>query len=117
MNDLFNCVQFTIAAASYKTPVLTKEVLQHIDYSAAPCIIQKEIKGKKANAVGGTIKAAIVKDDPQAQNIIFPCYFDQKPFYMISNVANKVGWSTFKKNAYSTNSCRKISFCFLQAII
>ncbi len=56
----FSSVQFTVAVASYKTQALTQGLLHEKGCGALLCIIKKEVKGKKANAVRGTIKAAIL---------------------------------------------------------
>ncbi len=61
MDNLFNSVQFTIAAAGCKTKLLTQVVLRKSGRGAPPCVIQEEINGKKAEAAHGTVKAAVLK--------------------------------------------------------
>ena len=66
MDNLFNSVLFTVAAANCKTKVNTQGVLQKSGQGAPPCVMQEEVKGKAAEAIHGTVKAAVLKGDPRA---------------------------------------------------
>eukprot|EP00569_Conticribra_weissflogii_P012303 CAMPEP_0171382564 /NCGR_PEP_ID=MMETSP0879-20121228/34535_1 /TAXON_ID=67004 /ORGANISM="Thalassiosira weissflogii, Strain CCMP1336" /LENGTH=82 /DNA_ID=CAMNT_0011894359 /DNA_START=30 /DNA_END=278 /DNA_ORIENTATION=+ len=58
-----------------------------------PCVIQEDEKnGKRAGAAQGTVKAAVLKGDPRASNVIVASVYGQKPFYMISSVAKNITW-------------------------
>jgi len=114
MDNLFNSVKFSIAAANCKTKVLTQGVFRKNSRGAPPIVFQEEVTGKKAEAARGTVKAAVLKGDPRAQGLIVASCFDQKPFYMVSDVATKVGWNAVEKKVFSHSANKKIIYRFLR---
>ncbi len=113
MDNLFNSVQFSIAAANCKTKVLTQRILRKNGRGAPPIIFQEEVTGKKAEATRGTVKAAVLKGDSCAQGLIVASCFDQKPFDMVSNVTTKVGWNVVEKKVQSQSAKKNNIYCFL----
>ncbi len=84
MDNLFNSVQFTVAAAMCKTMVLTQGVLWKNGRGVPPCIVQEEVIGKKAEAARGTVIAAVLEGDARAQGIIVASCFDKKPSTLLA---------------------------------
>ena len=39
--------------------------------------MQEEVKGKAAKSIRGTVKAAVLKGDPQAEGVVVASIFDQ----------------------------------------
>ncbi len=48
-------------------------------------VFQDEVKGKRADAVHGTVKAAVLTNNSSSSNLISASCYDQKPFYLISH--------------------------------
>ena len=64
MDNLFNSILFTVAAANCKTKVKTQGMMQKSGQGAPFWIIQEEVKGKASKALFSTVKAAVFKVDP-----------------------------------------------------
>ncbi len=54
--------------------------------------------------------SSVVKGNSCAQGLIISSCFDQKPFYMISNVATKVGWKVVQKKVFSHSGSKTIIY-------
>ncbi len=117
MDNLFNSVNFTVAAATCKTQVLTQGVLRKHNWGAPPCILQDDKTGKAANDARGTVKAAVLKGDPRVHGIIVASVYDQKPFYMITNVAREITWNEVTKKVWSDQLRKNIEMKFLRFCI
>ncbi len=68
---------------------------------------------KKTEAAHSTLIAAVLEGDARAQGINVASCFDQKPFYMICNVATEVGWQIVDKKIYSQAAKKTIKYQFL----
>ncbi len=79
-------------------------------WCATLCFFQEEVTEKKAEATCGTFTAAVVNRNSCAQGLIISSCFDQKPFYMISNVATKVGWKVVPKKVFSHSDSKTIIY-------
>ncbi len=79
-----------------------------------PLVFRDEVKGKQANAVQGTVKAAVLKDDSLSHDLIIASCYDQKPFYMISHSIDQVTWVECEKRIWSHLLKRNVLFKFLR---
>ena len=103
MDNLLNSVLFTLATANCKAKVKTQGMLQKSGQGAPPCVMQEEVKGKAAEAIHGTVKAAVLKVNPRAEGVVVASIFDQTPFYMISNDAKEITWVVKEKKFTAGN--------------
>ena len=94
MDNLFNSVNLARAAYSLPTRVLIHGVIRKSERGVPPCVIQEELKGKKADAARGTLKVAVLKGDSKSSDLVIASNYDQKPFYMISHSTPNVKWVT-----------------------
>ena len=90
MDNLFNSV--SLARAAYKLPskVLVHGVIRKSGRGVPPVVLQEELGGKRADAVRGTVKVAVLKDDSESHDLLVASCYDQKPFYMISHSVQEV---------------------------
>ena len=58
----------------------------------------------KQDSVRGTVKAAVLKNDPVAPNIVAASVYDTKPVHIISSVVDKIEWLTKERQIYDKDS-------------
>ncbi len=77
------------------------------------------MKGKRADAdaVHGTVKAAVLTNDSSSSNLIVASCYDQKPFYMISHSILQVTWVECSKPIWIHQLKKEIDFKFLRWIL
>ena len=114
MDNLFNSV--SLARAAYKLPskVLVHGVIRKSGRGVPPVVLQEELGGKRADAVRGTVKVAVLKDDSESHDLIVASCYDQKPFYMISHSVQEVTWVEHQKRIYSYWQKKIVNFIFLR---
>ena len=61
------------------------------------CVFQEDVKERCADVVHGTVKAVVLKGYLQSTDLVVSSCYDQKPFYMLSNEANKITWTETTK--------------------
>ena len=114
MDNLFNSVNLARAAFSLPTKVKTHGVLRKTGRGVNEVVIQEEQKGKRADAVRGTVKAAVLRGDSKSSNLIVASCYDQKPFYMISHSIEEITWVVHSKRIWSHALGRNVDFNFLR---
>eukprot|EP00957_Ditylum_brightwellii_P083043 6312296-Ditylum_brightwellii.AAC.2 len=116
MDNLFNSVMLCIGALQFcPRKALAQGVIRQSGRGVPPCVIQQELSGKRAEQACGTIKAAVLKGESHASNIIITSCYDQKTFYMISSIATQIIWNTVTKRVYSSAQLKRmVAFQFLR---
>ena len=64
-------------------------------------VLQEELGGKRADAVRGTVKVAVLKEDSELHDLIIASCYDQTPFYMLTHSVTEVTWVEHVKRVYS----------------
>ncbi len=113
MDNLFNSLNFTVEAETFKTKVLSQGILQKSNHGALPCIYQEELKGKATKRARGTVKAAVLMGDQCVSGIMVAFIIYQKPFYKISNVAREITWVKVLKKVWSDHLQKRVVMNFL----
>ena len=70
MDKPFNSVSLSQAAYVLKTRVLDHEVIRKSGHGVCSAFIQEKKTGKRANAVRGTVKVAVLKGDSESSDLI-----------------------------------------------
>jgi hypothetical protein len=112
MDNLFNSVKLAHATYSLPKPVLVHGVLRKSGRGCLPCIMQEEKLSKHADAAGGTVKAAVLKEDSISSDLVVASCYDQKPFYLISSKCKKVLWDPVTKKVWSLSLKLNVYFKF-----
>ena len=115
LDNLFNSAN--LARASFSLPkVKTHGVLRlrKTGRGVNEVFIQKELKGKRADAARGTVKAVVLRGDSKSSNLIVASCYDQKPFYMISHSIEEITWVEHSKKIWSHALGRNVDFKFLR---
>ncbi len=75
MDNLFTSVNLARAAYNLEKKVLIHGVIRKSGYGAPPLVFQDKVMGKRADAVCGTVKAAVLTNDSSSSNLIVAsCY-------------------------------------------
>jgi len=77
-------------------------------------VLQEELGGNRADAVRGTVKVAVLKEDSESYDLIIASCYDQKPFYMLTHSATEVTWVEHVKRVYSYMQRKVVDFIFLR---
>ncbi len=75
----------------------TQGVLCKSNHGAPPCVYQDELSSKAAERAQGCAKAAVLMGHPWVKGLVVASVYDQKPFYMITNVATEITWVDVSK--------------------
>eukprot|EP01043_Picozoa_sp_COSAG02_P009074 COSAG02_NODE_302_length_25234_cov_43.365307_14_plen_804_part_00 len=103
MDNLYNSVKFCRAA--YTIKCLTHGVARTWGRGIPDSVLQSEEKNlDKQDSVRGMVKAAILKDDPVAPDIVAASVYDTKPVHFVSSVVDKIEWLTKERKVYDKDS-------------
>eukprot|EP01048_Picozoa_sp_COSAG05_P021918 COSAG05_NODE_4189_length_1630_cov_6.087524_1_plen_446_part_10 len=103
MDNLYNSVKF--ARAAYTVKCLVHGVARTWGRGIIDSVLQKEVKNiEQQDAVRGTVKVAMLKDDPICPNIVQASVYDTKPVHIISTVCDKIEWLIKKRDVYDKGS-------------
>eukprot|EP00957_Ditylum_brightwellii_P067631 5133548-Ditylum_brightwellii.AAC.1 len=80
MDNSFNSVMFSVAALHYCHKRSNMHgVVQKIRQGVPPCVIQEELRGKRADTAHMTAKLAVLKGDSCANDIIVASCYNTNP--------------------------------------
>jgi hypothetical protein len=80
-------------------------------------VLQKEVKSRTAqDAVRGTVKVALLKNDPEVPNVIACSVYDTKPVHFLTTVAPKVDWIVKERKVWSKAKLSNIHIKFFRLI-
>jgi len=80
MDNLFNSVNLARQVYTLPSRVKTDGVIHKSGWGVPVMVLQEELKGKRADAVRGTLKVAVLKGDSKSCNLIVVSNYNQKPF-------------------------------------
>ena len=70
MDNLFNSVKLSLTAYCLPKKVRVHDVLRKGGRGCPPCVYQEPMQGKRADAVRGTVKAAVLKGDKESSDLV-----------------------------------------------
>ena len=70
IDNLFNSVKLSLTAYCLPKKVLVHGVLRKGGRGCPPCVYQEPMQGKRADAVRGTVKAAVLKGDKESSDLV-----------------------------------------------
>ena len=114
MDNLYTAVSLARMAYSLPKPVLIEGVMRKTGRGVSPCLLQEDVKGKRAEEARGTVKLALLRGDSQSCDLVVGSCFDQKPFYMLSHYIPEVTWVVKTKKVWSRVLKREIDYKFLR---
>ena len=95
--------------------VKTQGVIRPSMWGVTPLVKQADVKSmKKREKVRGTVKLARLCGDNMTKDLLIGSCFDQKPFYILTNAAEKVTWDTMTRMVYSKKQEKHVPFQFLR---
>jgi hypothetical protein len=78
-------------------------------------VLQTEVKSRRAqDAVRGTVKVSVLRDDPSCPDLLAVSVYDTKPVHMLSTVADCVEWIKKERKVWSTSMCATKTIEFLR---
>ena len=114
MDNTFNSVNLARAGYALPTKVLCQGVIRKSGRGVPPCVVQDEVKGKRADAVRGTTKVAVLRGDSKSLDLVIGSGYDQKPFYMISHCIEEITWVEHSKRVWSRALKMNVDYSFLR---
>ena len=113
MENLFVAVKLELEVYSLPKRVEIHGVICKNSRGVRPGVLLSDDIRKKADKVKVTVKVAVLKGDSTASNLIVASCFDQKPFYMMSHIAEDVTWVDHEKLVYRHLSKQNAPYKFL----
>ena len=101
MDNLYNSAAFCRAAYNHKFKILCHGVTRKGKRGLPKSVIQEEIKNRsKQIEQRGTVKAAVLRGDPDCPNLVASSVYDAKPVHYLSMVCEKLEWIVKEKVCY-----------------
>ena len=74
------------------------------------CVLQEEVKNMTAQlGVRGTVKAAILRGDPECDSLVAVSVYDTKPVHFLTTANNSIQWIEKTREVYSKEHGKKSS--------
>ncbi len=71
-------------------------------------VVQEEVTNKaQKRAVRGTVKAAVLKGDPEVPDLVAVSFYDQKPVHLLSTICESIKWVVLEKNVYNRETGKR----------
>jgi hypothetical protein len=78
-------------------------------------VIQQEVTNKhELRRVRGTTKAAVLRGDPDSNDLPELSFYDSKPLYFMSTVHDEIKWKEVNKKVYCRETGKKEENKFLR---
>eukprot|EP00547_Thalassionema_nitzschioides_P014673 CAMPEP_0194238244 /NCGR_PEP_ID=MMETSP0158-20130606/5025_1 /TAXON_ID=33649 /ORGANISM="Thalassionema nitzschioides, Strain L26-B" /LENGTH=863 /DNA_ID=CAMNT_0038972445 /DNA_START=101 /DNA_END=2689 /DNA_ORIENTATION=- len=115
MDNLYNSATFCKRAYNHVNKVLCHGVTRKAMRGLPMHVLQEEAKTRaKQNEVRGTVKAAVLKNDPDCPDLIASSVYDSKPVHYLSMVATDIRWVEVEKTVYNVDTGRSEKLRFLR---
>ena len=113
-DNLYNSALFSKAAYKY-CKVLVGGVTRKGGKGLAKAVLQEEAKNKTAKAkVYNTVKAAVLKGDPDCPDLVAASVYDQKPVHFLSMFARCLKWVQIEKKVWCHQLMAVVTIQFLR---
>ncbi len=115
MDNLYNSTAFCKAAVNHKRKVLCHGVTRKGMRGIPTAVIQNEVKNRKEQLkVRGTVKAAVLENDPKCRNLVASSVYDTKPVHYLSMVCNELKWVEVERDVFNVDSGKREKLTFLR---
>ena len=115
MDNLYNSATFCKRAYMHKNKVLVHGVTRKGKRGLPDCVIQLEEKTRQEQInIRGTVKAAVLKGDPDCPNLVASSVYDTKPVHYLSMVSTCLTWVLKEKDVYNVDSGQMEKLQFLR---
>ena len=119
MDNLYNSAAFCRYAYNHRNKVLVHGVTRKWGWGIPSCVLQEEIKNKKAQIlVRGTVKAAKLVGNPGCPHLVALLVYDTRPVHYLSMVSDSIRWVEKVRKVFNvdTNCLEKLVFLRLNQI-
>jgi Transposase IS4 len=102
MDNLYLSAKFVKASYNHPRKVMIAGVTRRNGRGLPMSVIQDEVKNKTAQeAVRGTVKAAVLKGDPDCPNLVAVSVYDTKPVHFMSIICACIEWIVKERQVYN----------------
>jgi hypothetical protein len=93
MDDLYMSAKFAKAAFNHPHSILVAGVARKGTLGLPACVLQEEKTNKRDQMkVRQTVKAAILKGDPDCPDLVATSVYDTKPVHFLSMSCSSIRW-------------------------
>jgi Transposase IS4 len=115
MDNLYLSAKFVKACYTHTRKVLIAGVTRRSGRGLPTSVLQDKIKNKKAQElVRGTVKASVLKGDPDCPNLVACSVYDTKPVHFLSMLCDSIKWVVKERSAYNNATKRNETLRFLR---
>ena len=115
MDNLYMSAQFAKRSINSKNKVKVHGVARNHMKGVPKIIQQQEMQNEtQALSVKGTVKVAVLKNDPDMKDLVAISYYDSKPVYFLTTVLKNVTWATLTKKVYNPQTSKMYHMKFLR---
>jgi hypothetical protein len=115
LDNLFMSAKLCIGAYKGKNQVQIHGVVRKNGRGVPSCVLQEFQKNpKEADKVRGTIKAAVLDNDPGCPSVICVSYYDSKDVYFMSTSATEIKWVEKERRVYHKEEQKVVKMKFLR---
>ena len=115
MDNLYNSAAFCRAGYNHKRKVLCHGVTRKAGRGIPESVLQQEVLNPTAQReVRGTVKAAVLKGDPDCPNLVASSVYDSKPVHYLSMVSDSIQWVIKEKKVFNVDTDEVEAMQFLR---
>ena len=115
MDNLYMSAQFAKTALNSRNKVKIHGVTRNHNKGVPKIIEQQEMQNEQqALAVKGTVKVAVLKNDPVIKDLVAISYYDSKPVYFLSTIIKNVTWTMKEKKVYNPATAKMYPMKFIR---
>ena len=112
-DNLYISAKFVKAA--YKIKVLVSGIARKGMRGVPKCVHQADkLSAAAAQKARGTLKAAVLKGDPDVKNMVAVSCYDTKPVYFMSTAATSIQWTKKERHVFCHRMHKLITLAFLR---
>jgi hypothetical protein len=114
LDNLYNSAKFCRVAYVH-SKVLLNGVTRKGKHVLPKCVLQEE-KKKRSDvlAARGTVKAAVLKNDPLLTDLMASSVYDTKPVHFLSTFCESIKWIVKERQTFNVNTGKTEDMCFLR---
>jgi hypothetical protein len=101
VDNLYMSAKFAKACYNHKNQVLIEGVGRKSGRGVPLHVIQEEVKRQHEGTTRGTVKAAVLKGDPNCPDFVSVSVYDTKPVHFISMVTDCIKWVTKSRKVWN----------------
>ena len=115
MDNLYNSAAFCKAGYNHDRRVLCHGVTRKGKRGLPDSVVQEQVKNQNdVHKVRGTVKAAVLKNDPDCPDLVASSVYDSKPVHFLSMACADLKWKTQEKDVYNVETGLVESMKFLR---